>query len=136
MWLFHPLFFVFLDADILRIMSASNPNVSAQYPLAPKRSPQLGFSIETRTTNQLSATVRTVFLIAIRMMVSTRHYIAIGTAKPVRKMHSFGIIGYGPKDLSVRVFNGGVRLTSRDGCVRHFSMATATNSHYLPAASN
>jgi hypothetical protein len=44
------------------------------------------FRVETSTANELSAAFRTVFLIAIRMVLSARHYIAIGTAEPVWKM--------------------------------------------------
>jgi hypothetical protein len=87
------------------------------------------FSVETSATNQLSAAPGTVFLIAIRMMDPSRHYIAVGTAEPMRKMSTPGVIGYGLKDFPVRVLNGGISRTGCDGCVQHFLLTTPADTH-------
>jgi hypothetical protein len=89
--------------------------------------------VKAGTANQLSATFGTMFLLAIRMMVSARYYIAIGTAEPVREMSVSRIIGYSLQDLAVRVFNKGIPRTGRNGCVRHFLLTFPTNSHNLSA---
>jgi hypothetical protein len=90
------------------------------------------FSVETSATNQLPATLRTVFMLAIRMMIPARHHIAIGTAEPLRKMEAFWIERYSPEHRSVRVLKASISLTGSNRCVRHFRLTTPANCHYSP----
>ena len=84
----------------------------------------------------IPATSGTFLLLAVRVMLSPRRHIAIGTAEPRRKMCVFGIIGYWLKDFPVRIFNRGISRACRDACVRHFLLTAVAKFHRHPAAPN
>ncbi len=63
------------------------------------------FCVETGAADQLSATSGTVFLVAIVMVNTAWHYIAVGTSEPAWKMEAFGVKRCGLKGLPVRIFN-------------------------------
>lgn len=94
-------------------------------------------SVKAGAANQLSPAIGTLFLLAVRMMVPTRHNITVGTAEPARKMRVSRIIGDGLKNFSIRILDRGIPRASRDGCVRHLLPTTPANSHsFLAAISN
>jgi hypothetical protein len=77
----------------------------------------------------LPAAFRAIFLIAIKMMLPSRRYIAIGTAIPPRQMKRFGIVGDSWKACTIRVFHSNARLTGSDFRIRHFFLTDFANTH-------
>jgi hypothetical protein len=102
-------------------------NLDENAPGHPKDSKIL--RLKAVATDQLSAAFWTIFLIAIKMMLSARRHIAIGTAIPSRQMKRFGIVGDGWKACAIGVFDSSARLTSPDFRIRHFLLTDFTNPH-------
>lgn len=75
-------------------------------------------------------------MLTVRMMVPSRHHIAIGIAEPMRKMCVLGIIGYWLKGFPIRISDRSIPRTGRDGGIRYFLPTAQTNSHYHPMAAS
>jgi hypothetical protein len=77
----------------------------------------------------LPAAFRAFFIVAIRMMMPARRYIAVRATMPCGQMKLFGIKWYFGKAGPIRIFDGGVPLTGHDGRLRHDLPTAHAYSH-------
>jgi hypothetical protein len=89
--------------------------------------------LKTIAADQLPAALWTGFLIAVRMMFSTRGNVAVGTAEPLREMEFFGIVGNGWPRFPAGVLNRGVPFAGKYRRILCFLLTFFANAHDFPA---